>query len=491
MKYIINDVVVDSNERTVSRQTHVQKVRPRTLAVLILFIESPQKVLSKQHIMDVVWADVVVDDAVVAQSISEIRKLFCDKNIIVSHPKQGYAFVADVQREPLSQARPKPQKQSRRWAMGAVALSLVFCVFLFVFGVNPLSPTPNKVLVLPMKHALKPTKALHWLEFGGMASLINELQQHTDNIYVYGVEDIVQALGTTRNLVLDRQDYLHHLFEVSGATHIVELQFLGQPQDVKVAINIVTSQRADKHVLFSHSVDEGVTTASDFLLSYFDASTTNAGGDVDGEFKSNLFAEAILAHEKDWDSAISFFESYLNVDTDSTKALRYLIKLYIWKGQYDKAATKITQLQAIQHKSEEDAIYLSYYQGLLAQKMNDNTAAITWFDLAFEKAKHRPLMVVNARLFLSYGDSYFAEQDFVAALKYYRQALRYHDDVGNAMGVSSMKLHIAKTLIKLERHEEAAVLYNEATALITALNLYFLRSMASDIATQLYPSVSE
>jgi DNA-binding winged helix-turn-helix (wHTH) protein len=68
--------VINSFARTVTGPDEVElKVRAKTFDLLLLLISRPGEVLSKQQILAECWQNVVVDDAVVVQSIKELRKL--------------------------------------------------------------------------------------------------------------------------------------------------------------------------------------------------------------------------------------------------------------------------------------------------------------------------------------------------------------------------------------------------------------------------------
>ena len=75
----------------------VTKIRPKTFALLMLFLQHPFKVLSKQMLLDTIWDDVEVSEQVLFQTIRELRQFFVDVEVIKTHPRKGYAWIADVE----------------------------------------------------------------------------------------------------------------------------------------------------------------------------------------------------------------------------------------------------------------------------------------------------------------------------------------------------------------------------------------------------------
>ena len=80
-------------------------IRPKTCQLLLLLLENAGKPVSKQHILETVWADSVVAEQVVFQSINELRQIFTNEEVIKTIPKQGYMWLPDV--STISTSEPK------------------------------------------------------------------------------------------------------------------------------------------------------------------------------------------------------------------------------------------------------------------------------------------------------------------------------------------------------------------------------------------------
>jgi DNA-binding winged helix-turn-helix (wHTH) protein len=72
---------------------------PKEFDTLKLLVERHGRLVSRQELLDRVWAGTFVSDETVAQRISCLRKVlaqFAPADYIETVPKRGYRFVADV-----------------------------------------------------------------------------------------------------------------------------------------------------------------------------------------------------------------------------------------------------------------------------------------------------------------------------------------------------------------------------------------------------------
>ena len=76
------------------------RVTPKVMEVLLLLAETPGQVVRREMLLDTIWADVVVTDAVLSRAISDLRKAFADSpaapQYIETIPKVGYRLLAPV-----------------------------------------------------------------------------------------------------------------------------------------------------------------------------------------------------------------------------------------------------------------------------------------------------------------------------------------------------------------------------------------------------------
>ena len=76
-------------------------VEPRVMDVLVYLAEHPQQVLPRSVIIDAVWPELYVADAVLTRAIAVLRKALGDEarapRYIETIPKRGYRLIADVE----------------------------------------------------------------------------------------------------------------------------------------------------------------------------------------------------------------------------------------------------------------------------------------------------------------------------------------------------------------------------------------------------------
>ena len=90
------------------RNSEVVPLAPKAVEVLLTLLKSDGKLITKQEILDKVWADTFVEEANLTHHISALRKaLGEDKNgrkFIETIPRRGYRFVAEVKNAAVSES---------------------------------------------------------------------------------------------------------------------------------------------------------------------------------------------------------------------------------------------------------------------------------------------------------------------------------------------------------------------------------------------------
>ena len=75
-------------------------LEPKVLEVLVILLEQPGRVVSKEELIENVWKSVVVEPNALHRCIGQLRKAFNDnvkeQSYIETHPKRGYCLVAPV-----------------------------------------------------------------------------------------------------------------------------------------------------------------------------------------------------------------------------------------------------------------------------------------------------------------------------------------------------------------------------------------------------------
>lgn len=139
-------------------------LRPKSFALLRLFVESPGRLLDRDTILAAVWPGVVVGDEAITQCVREIRKAIGDEaqRVLRTVPKRGYVLTAEVVASEggPSDARAGPVRMQRAgvvdygWHRPALIAAGALFALVFAGGVWALWPSdrlPGKpaIAVLP------------------------------------------------------------------------------------------------------------------------------------------------------------------------------------------------------------------------------------------------------------------------------------------------------------------------------------------------------
>jgi TolB-like protein/DNA-binding winged helix-turn-helix (wHTH) protein/Tfp pilus assembly protein PilF len=91
---------LDSRKRTLSRADSPVPLTPKAFDVLLFLAQNPNRLVTKEELLQAVWGDTFVEEGNLAQYISHLRKALGDNpeetRLIVTIARKGYQFTADV-----------------------------------------------------------------------------------------------------------------------------------------------------------------------------------------------------------------------------------------------------------------------------------------------------------------------------------------------------------------------------------------------------------
>lgn len=95
------DVEVREREFTLLRAGEVSPVQPRIFAVLLFLLHNPQRLITKEELLNAVWGDTAVTESSLTRIIALLRRLLGDdigeSRYIVTVAKIGYRFACPVE----------------------------------------------------------------------------------------------------------------------------------------------------------------------------------------------------------------------------------------------------------------------------------------------------------------------------------------------------------------------------------------------------------
>src|ERR1700751_1680950 len=98
--YRFGQFVLDPGRRTLSRADSPVSVTPKAFDVLLFLAQNPNRLVTKEELLQAVWGDAFVEEGNLTQYISHLRKALGDNTedtrLIVTIARKGYQFTADV-----------------------------------------------------------------------------------------------------------------------------------------------------------------------------------------------------------------------------------------------------------------------------------------------------------------------------------------------------------------------------------------------------------
>ena len=99
--YKFDDFCLDTNQRCLLFADTMVSLTPKAYQTLLVLLRHRGQVVEKEFLLNEVWADTFVEESTLAQNILTLRKALSrfqkEKEFIVTFPRRGYRFVAEVE----------------------------------------------------------------------------------------------------------------------------------------------------------------------------------------------------------------------------------------------------------------------------------------------------------------------------------------------------------------------------------------------------------
>ena len=98
--YRFGEFALDSRKRTLSRADSPVSLTPKAFDVLLFLVKNPNRLVTKEELLEAVWGDTFVEEGNLTQYISHLRKALGDNaegaRLIVTIARKGYQFTGGV-----------------------------------------------------------------------------------------------------------------------------------------------------------------------------------------------------------------------------------------------------------------------------------------------------------------------------------------------------------------------------------------------------------
>src|SRR4029079_1520265 len=98
--YRFGQFVLDPRRRMLSRADSPVVLTPKAFDVLLFLVQHPNRLVTKEELLQAVWGDTFVEEGNLAQHISHLRKALGDNSddtrLIVTIARKGYQFTGTV-----------------------------------------------------------------------------------------------------------------------------------------------------------------------------------------------------------------------------------------------------------------------------------------------------------------------------------------------------------------------------------------------------------
>lgn len=170
LPFAFEDYVLDQERRELTLRGQVVAVGPQVFDLLLLFVNNPDRVLSKDELLKSVWGGRIVSESTITSHINAVRKAIGDtgeeQRLVRTVARKGYRFVGRINGDTNGEAR-QPDIDERSTAAP--------------------KPIPSPALVLPDKPSIT---VLPFQNLSGDP----EQEYFADGV----VEDIIAALSRIR-----------------------------------------------------------------------------------------------------------------------------------------------------------------------------------------------------------------------------------------------------------------------------------------------------
>jgi len=492
MEYQVGPFRLKTDQNIVTGDNKEQSIRPKTLELLLYFIEHQNKVISKQELLDEIWQSAGAQEHVLFQSINEIRNLFSPLTVIKTHPRVGYQWLAETNEVipslgVLSNIKLTLSKYRLPMVLVFFLLATTYYVTLDGARVNLLSE--QKVNVLP-KEQLAPSRELvvlpiennivdpshDWIRLGAMDMMINKLSAK-QTFAVFPAEDVMMALARSNSFdLIDIEKKSQSMRSQLGEVVTLHTKILGMSMDYQLHFSLVGRYQIKQGIIFSKNIPELLDKLTSQVMKHYQYPDQQIRTPINEQVADHNFLQAMeLFHRQEYQAAIHHLATVLKAQPDNLQAQRYLLKAFVATSNYEDAQSVGEQalVLAKTQQNQQEYLRIIFELGVLASIKGD-------FEIAHQ------LISQSKSLANTHGDNLYAayshtqlghlllqKNQLKEAKLLYQTALEYHQGFQCPYGQINNLMALADLHQQQNLYQQAEQKINEAINIAQISDLTF------------------
>ncbi|WP_090183178.1 winged helix-turn-helix domain-containing tetratricopeptide repeat protein [Pseudomonas arsenicoxydans] len=109
MPFVFEDYVLDDKRRELTLRGQVVAVGPQVFDLLLLFVNNPDRVISKDDLLKAVWNGRIVSESTITSHINAVRKAIGDtgeeQRLVRTVARKGYRFVGQIKVDEIGETQ--------------------------------------------------------------------------------------------------------------------------------------------------------------------------------------------------------------------------------------------------------------------------------------------------------------------------------------------------------------------------------------------------
>lgn len=474
--YISQGFTIHPHRQLIEQGGDTIQVRPKTFALLLLLLDKPCEVLSKRYLLDTIWDDVSVDEPVLVQSIRELRQLFGNAEVIQTYPRKGYAWSAAVQKQTLPSEALLPKPAQPPWKsfylLPLVVLTLLGLLTFMIYRMTDTdantSPVTDVVIVLPVKQNI-PGNDHNWIPLGAMDQLIHSLVSDK-NTQVMEAGYVLQLMQHAQIPRAYESVQVARLFEVSGATLIVESQLSGSVEDYRIDYKFHFRNDIRRGVIFASNPNNLLQKFSSAIATQTNQPLITIATHSHTAFKNELMAQALEKTDTgEFELARNLLLSLKQLEPENIMARQTLANLLIMSGEHDQAVAEINA--ALDIASPQESARLRFLLATARNQQGSTTEALSVLAQATELAERNNDILYQAYIAQLRGSIQQKLGLFDGAKTSFENAMSFHAMIRCPIGITLTHLQLAELFSLQGKSNIAEEHYVESKRLIDTYHL--------------------